>query len=160
MIPNTPQEIEKARKECRAMLGKRALASAAAGLSPIIGPDIAVDMALLLGLLPRINRRFDLTPEQIDSLDEKAKIAVYQFIRASGKALAGKYITQELVKGIVQKLGIRIGAKTIAKYVPFIGLVISSIISYGGMQYMGRVHIDECVELCEAFMKNKDKAGS
>lgn len=155
MIPDTLQAVEKAREECQAMLSKRALVSAAAGLSPIIGPDITADMALLLDLLPRINRRFGLTPEQIDSLDEKTKLIVYQLIKASGKALIGKVITKQLVMIIIKKLGIRITVKTVAKYIPFVGLVISSIISYGGMQYMGKNHINECVDFCKDYIKNK-----
>jgi uncharacterized protein (DUF697 family) len=80
MYPKTEEEIKAAEDECKKMLKKRALLSGLAGLSPIIGPDISADMALLLNLLPKINRRFGFSPEQIDSLDEKTKIAVYQLI--------------------------------------------------------------------------------
>ena len=94
MYPKSMKEIDDAKVECERMLSKRALASAAAGLSPIIGPDVAADMALLLDLLPRINRRFGFAPEQIESLDEKTKIFVYQLIKATGRAIVGKYVPE------------------------------------------------------------------
>ncbi|MDH4162834.1 MAG: hypothetical protein OEW15_09140 [Nitrospirota bacterium] len=51
MYPTSREDIEAAKKECEKMLTKRALLSAAAGLSPMIGPDITADMALLLDQL-------------------------------------------------------------------------------------------------------------
>jgi hypothetical protein len=147
MYPKTKAEIETAKEECEKMLTKRALASALAGLSPIIGPDITADMALLLDLLPRINRRFGFAPEQIDSLDEKTKLVVYQLIKATGKAIVGKYVTKQLILLLLKRIGIRVAAKQVAKFLPFIGPVISSAISFAGMKYMGKTHIKECVAL-------------
>jgi hypothetical protein len=43
MYPKRKKEIMAAQEDCKKMLTKRALASAAAGLSPIIGPDIAAE---------------------------------------------------------------------------------------------------------------------
>ena len=152
MYPRTDEESEEAREECEKMVTKRALASAVAGLSPIAGPDITADIAILLELLPRINRRFGFAPDQIDSLDEKTKITAYQIIRAGGK-IAGTYVTKDLVVLLLKKIGVRISAKTAGKFVPFIGPVVSSAISYAGMRYIGRSHIRECVDLASRLMK-------
>lgn len=157
MDPKTKKQIEEAREECEKILTKRALASAAAGLSPIIGPDITADMALLLDLLPRINRRFGFAPEQIDSLDEKTKIVVYQLIKATGKAIVGKYVTKQVILILLKRIGIRVTAKQVAKFIPFIGPAISSAISFAGMKYMGKTHIKECVALATDLM-TKERA--
>jgi len=157
MYPKTKKQIEEAREECEKILTKRALASAAAGLSPIIGPDITADMALLLDLLPRINRRFGFAPEQIDSLDEKTKIVVYQLIKATGKAIVGKYVTKQVILILLKRIGIRVTAKQVAKFIPFIGPAISSAISFAGMKYMGKTHIKECVALATDLM-TKERA--
>lgn len=158
MYPKTKAEIRVAKEECEKMLTKRALASAAAGLSPIIGPDITADMALLLDLLPRINRRFGFAPEQIDSLDEKTKVVVYQLIKATGKAVVGKYVTKQLILMLLKRIGIRVTAKQVAKFIPFIGPAISSAISFAGMKYMGKTHINECVALATDLIKTKAEA--
>jgi uncharacterized protein (DUF697 family) len=155
MYPKNKREIDAAKVECEKMLTKRALASALAGLSPIIGPDIAADMALLLDLLPRINRRFGFAPEQIDSLDEKTKIVVYQLIKATGKAIVGKYVTKELILMLLKRISIRVTAKQVSKFIPFLGSGISSMISYAGMKWMGRTHIKECVALATDLLNRE-----
>jgi uncharacterized protein (DUF697 family) len=155
MYLKSEKEIGDARIECERMLSKRALASAAAGLSPIIGPDVAVDMALLLDLLPRINRRFGFAPEQINSLDEETNIVVYQLIKATGKAIVGKYITKELILILLKRIGIRVTAKQVSKFIPFIGPAISSAISFAGMKYMGKAHIKECVALATDLLNRQ-----
>jgi len=158
MYPKNNKEIEDARVECERMLSKRALASAAAGLSPIIGPDIAADMALLLDLFPRINRRFGFAPEQIDSLDEKTKIIVYQLIKATGKSIVGKYVTKELILIILKRVSIRVTAKQVSKFIPFIGPAISSAISFAGMKFIGKTHIKECVALATDLLSREGAA--
>ncbi|OGP67369.1 MAG: hypothetical protein A2W27_05020 [Deltaproteobacteria bacterium RBG_16_44_11] len=160
MYPKTKKEIQTAKEECEKMLTKRALASAAVSLSPIIGPDIAADMALLLDLLPRINRRFGFAPEQIDSLDEKTIVVVYQLIKATGKAIVGKYVTKELIIILLKRIGIRVTAKQVAKFVPFIGPAISSAISFAGMKYMGKTHIRECVALATELLQSENGKAS
>jgi uncharacterized protein (DUF697 family) len=155
MYPKNMKEIEDAKEECERMLSKRALASAAAGLSPIIGPDVAADMALLLDLLPRINRRFGFAPEQIESLDEKTKIVVYQLIKATGKAVVVKYVTKQLILTLLKRIGIRVTAKQVSKFIPFIGPAISSAISFAGMKYMGKTHIKECVALATDLLSRE-----
>ncbi|MFO7666316.1 MAG: hypothetical protein R6V76_06845 [Desulfobacterales bacterium] len=158
MYPKSMKEIDDAKVECERMLSKRALASAAAGLSPIIGPDVAADMALLLDLLPRINRRFGFAPEQIESLDEKTKIFVYQLIKATGRAIVGKYVTKQLILTLLKRIGIRMTAKQISKLIPFIGSAISSAISFAGMKYMGKTHIKECVALATDLLNRESAA--
>ncbi len=158
MYPGTKDEIEAAKKECERMLMKRALVSAAAGLIPLIGPDVTADMALLLDLLPKINKRFGFSPEQIDSLDEKTKIVLYQLLKSSGKAIVGKYVTKELVLILLKRIGIRLTAKQAAKFVPIIGAAISGAISYAGMKYLGKVHIKECVALATALLEKNTAA--
>lgn len=158
MYPKNKDEIENARVDCERMLTKRALASAATGLSPIIGPDIAADMALLLDLFPRINHRFGFAPDQIESLDEKTKIVVYQLIKTTGKTVVGKYVTKKLVLIILKRIGIRVTAKQVAKFIPFIGYAISSGISFASMKYMGKTHIKECVALATDLLKREGAA--
>ncbi len=152
MYPRSKEEIEAARKECEKMLTKRALASAAAGLVPFIGPDITADMALLLDLLPKINKRFGFSPDQINSFDEKTKVVVYQLVKASGKAIVGRYVTKELVLILLKRIGLRLTAKQAAKFVPFLGAAIAGAISYAGMKYLGRVHIKECAALATELL--------
>ncbi len=69
----------------------------------------------------------------------------------------GKYITKELIITILKRLGIRITAKQIAKYLPVIVQVISGVISFGAMKYIINLHINECYEVCKEILKNIEK---
>ncbi|MDF2938873.1 MAG: hypothetical protein K0Q90_4246 [Paenibacillaceae bacterium] len=57
MIPQTIEELDRIRDQCRSMVNKRATASAATAAVPIPGMDIGADLAIMLELLPAINRK-------------------------------------------------------------------------------------------------------
>jgi uncharacterized protein (DUF697 family) len=69
VILKTISELDRIREECKSMVNKRASASAAAAVIPVPGADIGADVAIMLELLPAINRKFGLSPEQLDGLD-------------------------------------------------------------------------------------------
>jgi hypothetical protein len=90
MIPRNLSELEKIREECQWMVTKRAVVSGVANLVPVPGADIAVDVGLLMELLPAINRKFGLDPEQIDGLDPQVQMMIYNLIVRLGTQMAGQ----------------------------------------------------------------------
>lgn len=156
MIPRTIEELNQAYKDSKKIAKKAATASAVGGLSPMPGTDIAVDMTVLLSVLNKINRRFGLTPEQIDTYDEKIKLAIYEALKKVGARLAGKYITKEVIIAILKRLGIRITARQLAKFLPIIGQIASAGISYTAMKMVLNGHINECYKLCAEIINSRD----
>lgn len=155
MIPRTIEELNRIREECKTMLNKRAAASAVAAIIPVPGADIAADIAIMLELLPAINRKFSLSPEQIDQLDSAIKAKILVIVTSVGSQLIGKVITKELVVLLLKKVGARVAVKQIAKFVPFIGQAVSAGISFGAMKYLGNSHIEECYSVCKRFIEMK-----
>lgn len=149
MIPKTIAELNEIRESCKSMVNKRATASAAAAVIPLPGVDIGADVAIMLELLPSINRRFGLSPEQIDQLDSETKRQVFVILTSLGSKLVGKTITKEAVTLLLKKVGTRVATKQVTKYIPFIGQAVSAGISFGAMKYLGNSHIDECYEVCK-----------
>jgi hypothetical protein len=150
LLPQTPQELEKIRSACRRMVTRRAAASAGGTLVPVPGLDIAADVGLLLELLPAINRKFGLTPEQIEELQPRLKVLIYGIIKKVGSNLAGRIITQQLVIAVLRKVGIRMAAKQVLKYIPMAGQAAAAALSYAAMMYVGNAHVDECYEIVKA----------
>lgn len=72
MIPSSLKELERIRDECKSMVTTRAGLSAGAAIVPVPGADIGADVMLLLEMIPMINRKFGLAPEQIDHLGVRA----------------------------------------------------------------------------------------
>lgn len=158
MIPKNMKELNQAYEDSKKIATKAATASAVGGLSPVPGTDIAVDIPVLLSALNKINRRFGLTPEQIDTYDEKIKLAIYEALKKVGASLAGKYITKELIIAILKRLGIRVTARQLAKFLPIIGQIVSAGISFTAMKMVLNGHINECYKVCEEIINSRDRA--
>ena len=153
MIPQTLEELDRIRDQCKSMVNKRATTSAATAVVPLPGLDIGADLAIMMELLPAINRKFGLSPEQIDQLDGDMKGRILVVISSVGSKLVGKVITKEILTLLLKKVGMRITVKQVAKFVPFVGQAVSAGISFGAMKYLGNSHIDECYDVCRKFME-------
>ena len=137
------------------MVKTRALASSGAVLVPVPGLDIAADVSMLLELLPSVNRKFGLTPEQIDELNPQLKSILYGVIKKTGATLVGQLITQQLILAALKKVGIRMAAKQVLKYIPFAGQAAAAALSAAAMMYVGNAHVDECYEVAKRALEPK-----
>jgi hypothetical protein len=68
------------------------------------GLDVAGDVALLMELIPAINRKFGLTPEQIESSTPIARVMVYAMLKKVGADLVGREVTKKLVLAALKKV--------------------------------------------------------
>ena len=152
MLPKSVEDLEKVRKSCKAMVRKRAATSSAVSLVPIPGADILADVGMLMELVPAINKKFGMTPEQIEDLDPKHKALVLSLLKKVGADLVGKVVTKELVIVALKKVGVRMAAKQVVKYVPMAGQVLAAGLSFAAMMYLGNAHIDECYEVAKGVI--------
>jgi uncharacterized protein (DUF697 family) len=134
-------------RHCRRLLNRRALVAAAASAMPVPGLDWAVDAALLSRLVPEINAQFGLTPEQLDQLPHHKREQVQKAVGAIGSMLIGKFITRDLVLRFAGKVGMRMTAKSAARYVPLAGQVVSALVGYTAIRYLGEEHIKDCINV-------------
>ncbi|MGP9677975.1 hypothetical protein ACT3TC_04910 [Halomonas sp. AOP27-A1-41] len=148
------EELEAIRKTCHSMVTRSSSLSAGTAIIPIPGVDIGSDVAILLRLIPKINDKFGLTPEQIEDLDTESKVMVMTAISNVGSKMAGKYITKKLVVSLLQKMGVKVAATGVAKYVPFVGSAVAGGISFTAMKYMGNSHIEDCYKIALAALEN------
>jgi uncharacterized protein (DUF697 family) len=155
-LPRTPHQVAAVRQRCRQMVKRRALASAGAILVPIPGLDIAADVALLTQLIPAINYEFGLTPEQIERLSPRRKVLVYRAVVAFGGLMVGRVVTRELVLKALASVGMKITAKSAARFVPIAGQALSASISYGAMKLLGEAHIRDCERVVQQLMDDMD----
>jgi len=155
MIPRTIEELDRIRDECKSMVNKRATSSAAIAIVPVPGADVVADVAIMLELLPAINRKFGLSQEQIEKLDSAIKAKILVIITSIGSQLIGKVITKELVVLLLKKVGVRVAIKQVAKFIPFVGQAVSAGISFAAMKYLGNSHIEECYSVCKRVIDIK-----
>lgn len=152
MLPKSMTELEKIRASCKAMVRRRAATSGGMSLIPIPGVDIAGDVGMLLQLIPAINRKFGLTPAQINELDTRHQVLIYAMLKKVGADLVGREVTKTLVLAALKKVGGRMAAKQVLKYVPFAGQAAAVALSVAAMMYLGNSHVDACYEIAKGGM--------
>lgn len=149
------EELEAIKQSCRSMVTKSSSLSAGTAVIPIPGLDIGSDVAILMRLIPKINQKFGLTPEQIENLDTESKLFVMTVISNTGSKMAGKYITKTLIMTLLSRMGVKVASKGVAKFVPFVGSAVAGGISFSAMKYMGNRHIEDCYQIALAALENE-----
>ena len=141
--------LEAAVKRSRKLLNKRAMVAAAASAVPVPGLDWAVDAAMLSRLIPEINREFGLTPQQLDKLEPGKRDQVQKAVTLVGSVLIGKFISRDLVIKAATKIGVRLTTKQVAKYVPLAGQIVSAVVGYAAIRYLGEEHMKDCIRVAK-----------
>jgi uncharacterized protein (DUF697 family) len=147
LLPVATDDIERVRERCRALVRKRAMISAGVGAVPLPGIDMVADLSSFASMVEDINRAFGLTPEQIERLQPRMRIAAYEAVGALGGMLVGKLVTRELVIKLLQKSGARLAAKSAARVVPLAGQIASAAIGFALFRQMGYQHVDACTRV-------------
>lgn len=151
-----PLDLERMRSRARARVTKRALMSAGAILVPIPGLDLAADVALLIRLIDEINSEFGLTPMQIDALNPKRQVLVYKTVASFGGAMVGRLVTPALVARALTHVGLRLTAKSAARFVPIAGQALAAGLSYAAMRYVGLAHMRDCERVVQALARTPE----
>jgi len=152
-LPRSVAELDRIRASCRAMVRRRAATSGGMTLIPIPGVDIAGDVAMLMRLIPAINEKFGLAPEQIEELDTPHRVMVYAMVKKVGTDLVGHAVTKRLVVAALKKESLRMGAKQVLKYVPFAGQAAAAALSVAAMMYLGNAHVEACYGIAREAMR-------
>jgi uncharacterized protein (DUF697 family) len=149
VLPMTDTDLERVRERCRALVRKRAAISAGVSAIPLPGVDIVSDLSSFALMVEEINSAFGLSPEQIERLQPRMRIAAYQAVAALGGTLVGKLVTKELVLKLLQKSGAKLAAKSAAKIVPLAGQVASAAIGFALFRQMGYQHVEACTRVAQ-----------
>ncbi|MEP7102971.1 MAG: hypothetical protein ABI781_20855 [Burkholderiales bacterium] len=152
VVPDTPQEIDAVVKHCRRLVTKRAMVAAGVSMVPIPGVDWVTDVAVLMKLIPEINRAFGLTPEQVERLAPDRRLVVYKTISAGGGMLVGRLVTRELIIKLLKLVGVRLTTQQAAKYVPIAGQAVSAALTFSSLKFVAEQHIQQCVSVSKQLM--------
>jgi uncharacterized protein (DUF697 family) len=152
VVPDSPKEVEAVVRQCRRMVNKRALMAAGVAVVPIPGVDWVTDVAVLLKLIPEINRAFGLTPDQIERLAPDRRLVVYKAISAGSGMLVGRLVTRDLVVKLLKLVGVRLTTQQAAKYVPIAGQAISAVLTFSSLKFVCEQHIQQCVAVSRQLM--------
>lgn len=152
VVPGTETDIDAVVRHCRRMTSRRALLAAGVAVVPIPGVDWVTDIAILLKLIPDINRAFGLTPTQIERLAPDRKVAVFKAVSAGGSMLIGRLVTRELIMHALRLVGVRLTTQQAAKFVPIAGQAVSAALTYSSLRFICEQHIQQCVAISRQLL--------
>jgi uncharacterized protein (DUF697 family) len=152
VVPGTPTDIEIVVRQCRRLVNRRALVAAGVSVVPIPGVDWVTDVAVLLKLIPDINRAFGLSTEQIERLAPDRRLVVYKAISAGGGMLVGRLVTRDLVVRLLKLVGVRLTTQQAAKYVPIAGQAVSALLTFSSLKFVCEQHIQQCAAVSRQLL--------
>lgn len=144
-------ELDAVRRECRALVRKRALVSAGAAVLPVPFLDVMVDAGILMQLIPDISQRFGLEVERIEGMEPGQREKVWRLVRVRGSQLIGIVLTRAIVRKTFLDFAGRIVARQIAKFIPLGGQLVAAGLGYFVMRRMAYQHIDDCYAVAVAL---------
>ena len=147
VVPDTPEDIAAVARQCRRLVTQRALLAAGVAAVPVPGIDWLTDVGVLLKVIPEINEKFGLTPEQIERLAPDRQVAVFKAISAGGGLLIGRLVTRDLVLTVLKVVGIRLTTQQAAKMVPIAGQAVSAALTFSALKYVCEQHIKQCIDV-------------
>lgn len=148
--------LEKKRLVAAKIVSWSAAASAANGLNPVIGADVAVDVSILLNMCKQINDVFGLTDKHILYMEKYSgkleKSIEYNALKQNIIKWIAKYASVEAILLILRSMGKNILVKNISKFLPILGNLISAGVGYKMTAYFGEQYLNEAEDLAEKML--------
>ncbi len=157
-LPNTIDpslDLDQVKKECLAMVKRRAKVSAGVAIVPVPFFDVAVDASMLTMLLPEISERFGLLKDRQGAVDLESREVHWKELKNRTVDFAGLMATRGIVKKTVQGFGGRIAAKQVTKFIPLGGQLVAGTMGYMIFKKIATDHINECYNLAKEIQQKQ-----
>ncbi|WP_201557841.1 hypothetical protein [Psychrobacter sp. 72-O-c] len=141
--------LDQVKKECKAIVKKRAKFSAGVAIVPVPFFDVAIDAGMLTQLLPDISERFGLIEDRESAVDLESRAIHWGALKDRTVDFAGLMATRGIVKKTVQGFGGRIAAKQVTKFIPLGGQLVAATMGYMIFKKIAFDHIEECYKLAK-----------
>ncbi|MFK4750792.1 GTPase [Oceanobacter antarcticus] len=150
------EAIEKKRKIGLKIVSWFAVTSAANGLNPVPGLDVAVDAGVLLSMVKKINEIFGLTEEQLSYIEKTTPgitdTPEFNGIKQGIIKFIAKYAAVEGILIVLRRMGTKVVIKNTTKFLPFVGQLVSAGIGYKMTTSFGETYLDEAAEKSELLL--------
>ena len=135
---------------------KRAYISAGAAVVPVPFLDVVIDVGILSQLIPEVNARFGLAPEQISVYDPETKQVHWHELRKRGVEFSGLVIARTAVKSSFNNVAAKVITKQVTKFIPLGGQIIAASLGYMVMKKVAAAHVEECYSLAKDIQKKQN----
>ena len=139
--------LERKRKVIEREVYVCAALSAANGVNPIPGADIAVDLSTLAALLVRVRGHYGLSDTRLErylQIAPAAKLVVDRLLQ---------YATREGLLRLLKRFASQHLQRQVAKYIPLVGQTVAALVGYGVTLQVGFEFLDTCHRLAREIME-------
>lgn len=141
--------LEQIRDECLEQVKTRSYVSAGVAVIPVPFLDVVIDVGMLSLLIPEINARFGLAPDQISVYDPATKKIHWNELRKRGFEFSGLVVARTAVKASLNNMAAKIITKQVTKFIPLGGSIIAASLGYIVMKKVAEAHVEECYKLAK-----------
>jgi uncharacterized protein (DUF697 family) len=152
--------LELIRAECLELAKKRAYCSAGAAIVPVPFFDVVIDVGILSQLIPDINARFGLSPEQISVYDPATKQVHWHELRKRGVEFSGLVVARTAVKKSINNAAAKYITKQVSKFIPLGGQAIAAGLGYFVMKKVADAHVEDCYRLAKSIQQKQQAQGA
>lgn len=157
-IPNSIDpnlNLEQVRADCLELVKKRAYVSAGAAVIPVPFLDVVIDVGILSQLIPEINARFGLSPEQVSVYDPETKQIHWQELRKRGIEFSGLVVARTAVKKSLNNVAAKVITKQVTKFIPLGGQLVAASLGYFVMKKVAEAHVEESYKIAKGIQQKQ-----
>lgn len=157
-IPNSIDpnlNLEQVRADCLELVKKRAYVSAGAAVIPVPFLDVVIDVGILSQLIPEINARFGLSPEQVSVYDPETKQIHWQELRKRGTEFSGLVVARTAVKKSLNNVAAKVITKQVTKFIPLGGQLVAASLGYFVMKKVAEAHVEESYKIAKGIQQKQ-----
>lgn len=148
-------DLEQVREQCLALVKKRSYVSAGVAVIPVPFLDVVIDVGMLSVLIPEINARFGLAPDQISVYDPATKKIHWNELRKRGFEFSGLVVARTAVKTSLNNVAAKVITKQVTKFIPLGGSIIAASLGYIVMKKVAEAHVNDCYKLAKNIQQKQ-----
>ncbi|MBO3661106.1 MULTISPECIES: hypothetical protein [Acinetobacter] len=152
-------DLDRIRNECLELTKKRAYYSAGAAVIPVPFLDVVIDVGILSQLIPEINARFGLAPEQISVFDPATKQVHWNELRKRGIEFSGLVVARTAVKKSLNNVAAKVITKQVTKFIPLGGQLVAASLGYFVMKKIAEAHVEDCYRTAKNIQQKQIAQG-
>lgn len=148
-------DLEHIREQCLELVKKRSYVSAGVAIIPVPFLDVIIDVGMLSFLIPEINARFGLAPDQISVYDPKTQKIHWNELRKRGFEFSGLVVARTAVKSSLNNVAAKAITKQVTKFIPLGGSIIAASLGYIVMKKVAEAHVNDCYKLAKNIQQKQ-----
>jgi len=139
------ENLEQKKKACQSLITRYACLAATNALNPVPGVDVSVDLGIIMQLFSKLRSTFALNDSTLKEMSIVVPLANNII----------KFATKEGILILLKNFATKMTVKEVAKYIPFIGQVVTIVVGYTIVKAAGESYLDDCYKLAKQIFEDE-----